>query len=99
MKKIREISIPMTDHLCDADRMAFANPWALPLLESLLRREVFEADSREMSEWYIDLLEEVEQEYRLTFPQPGAKWTAAEAERNALRILALLRKNPEALRH
>jgi len=99
MKRARQMSIPIIDYLCDDDRRALAYPWALPLLESLLRREVVEADSCEMSDWYIDLLEEIEQEYCVTFPAPGGSGTPGEAERTALRVLALLRKGYETIEH
>lgn len=65
--KTPEQCIPKS-HQHDADdRRALAGPWSLPLLESLLRREMFEAESSEMSDWYMDLMEEVEQEFRRPF--------------------------------
>ena len=85
-------------HQHDADdKRALARPWALPLLESLLRREMFEAQSSEMSDWYMNLMEEVEQEFKRPFQDFEVGTCDNDAQIAALRIFACLRKPFEVI--
>lgn len=74
------------DHFDADEKRAFEKPWSLPLLESLLRREVFEAESCEMGDWYLDLMEEIDQEFNRPFRDLESGTGGNAAQVAALRV-------------
>ncbi len=94
-RRLRELDTELehgvltTDQSCDEGP---AHAWALPLLESLLRLEALKADSHEMSDWYIHVLEEVQETYRVKLASAAEHWSPGSAHRAALRMFAIMTK-------
>jgi hypothetical protein len=75
----------------EADRKKL--PWTGPLLESLLRREIIGVQSPMMCDWYIAVLEEVENERALDYDiirRDGLDTREAEDERAAIAAFSKL---------
>jgi len=73
--------------------------WSALLLESLLRKKMLEAETREMVNWYMDLLDQIEQEadFQLDFFSQEEIAADGLTQRAALKALAIIRKTVSRL--
>lgn len=74
--------------------------WAMDLLAGLLRREVISAETPEMSEWFITLLEELEQDFssqKRLLAEGAPDMQDEVAEKAAMQVFAYLSKSFSSL--